>query len=61
MSPAVRTSLRRTLEYSQEQQYSALDVNRAKKARKLQETMGFISERDLIQVVDNNLIQDSKV
>ena len=46
---------------SQEQQYSALDVNRAKAARKLQETMGFISERDLLQIVDNNLIRDSKV
>ena len=45
----------------QAQQYSATDVDRAKKARKLQEVMGFISERDLLQVIDNNLIRDSKV
>ena len=45
----------------QKQQYSALDIGRATKARKLQETMGFISEQDLLRVVDNNLIRDSKV
>ena len=45
----------------QEQQYSALDVGRAKAARKLQEVMGFISEMDLLHVIDHNLIRDSKV
>ena len=45
----------------QEQQYSALDVSRAKEARKLQDTMGFISERDLLHMIDNNLIIGSKV
>ena len=34
---------------------------RAKKARKLQETMGFISERDLLHMIDINLIIGSKV
>ena len=46
---------------NQEQQYSALDIGRAKKARKLQEIMGFISERDLLNIIDNNLIINSKV
>jgi len=45
----------------QERQYSAIDVGRAKKARKLQEVMGFILEADLLRVVDHNLIRDSKV
>jgi len=49
-----------TIEQQQEQ-YSALDVERAKKARKLQETMGFISDRDLLQVIDHNMIIGSKV
>jgi len=43
----------------QEQQYSAL--SRAKQARKLQETMGFVSERALLHMIDNNLIIGSKV
>jgi len=41
-----------------------LDVSRAKKARKLQETMGFISERDTIHMmhmIENNLIRGSRV
>ena len=45
----------------QEQQYSALDVSRAKAARKLQETMGFISERAMLHMIDNHLIIGSKV
>ena len=45
----------------QEQQCSALDVSSAKKARKLQETVGFISERDIINAIHNNLIIGSKV
>jgi len=45
----------------QEQQYSGLDIDRAKKARKLQEAMGFISERDMLHMIDNNLIVGSKV
>jgi len=46
----------------QEQQYSALDVSRAKKARKLQETsIGFRSEWDLLQMIENTLIIGSKV
>ena len=44
----------------QEDQYSAMDVERAKKARKLQETMGFI-ERDMLYMIDNSLIVGSKV
>ena len=45
----------------QELQYSKLDVARAKKARKLQEVMGFISERDMLNMIDKNLIIGSKV
>ena len=45
----------------QEQQYSALDVSRVKAARKLQETMGFISERAMLYMIDNYLIIGSKV
>ena len=44
----------------QEQQYSGLDIDRAKKARKLQVAMGFISERDMLHMIDNNLIVGSK-
>jgi len=45
----------------QEQQYSALDVSRAKAPRRLQETMGFISERAMLHMIDNHLIIGSKV
>ena len=45
----------------QKEQYSAPDVERAKKAQKLQETMGFISDCDLLQVIDHNMIIGSKV
>ena len=43
----------------QERQYSALVVGSAKRAQKLQEMMGFISEIELLRVIDNNLILDS--
>ena len=46
---------------AQEKLYSALDVRRAKKIQKLQETMGFISERDMLNMIDNNLIRGSTV
>ena len=45
----------------QEQQYLALDVSRAKAARKLQETMRFISERAMLYMIDNHLIIGSKL
>ena len=45
----------------EEQQYSAVDVSRAKQAHKLQNTMGFIAERDMLHMIDNNLIVRSKV
>ena len=50
-----------TTEEGHEQQYSVLGVSRAKKARKLQETIGFISERDLLHMIDNNFVIGSKV
>ena len=45
----------------QAQQYSGLDIDRAKKARKLQETIRFISERDMLHMIDHNVIVGSKV
>ena len=41
----------------QKDQYSTLDVERAKKVQKLQETKGFISNHDLLQVIDHNIAQ----
>ena len=45
----------------QEKHYSTLDVSRAKKSCKLQETMGSILKRDLLHMIDNNLIIGSEV
>jgi len=40
---------------------SALDVSRAKAARKPQETVGFVLERAMLHMIDNYLIIGSKV
>lgn len=45
----------------QEQYFSDLDVRRAREARKLQHIMGFISNNDLLRVLDNNTIKDCPV
>ena len=43
------------------QQYSDLDVRRADKARKLQETVGFPTSKALVKMLDMKLIGNSDV
>ena len=41
--------------------YSDLDIRRAKKARKLQEILGFPSTKALLKMIDNNMIKNCPV
>lgn len=45
----------------QKQFYSNLDIRRADKARKLQETLGFPSTKSFLHMIDNNLIMNCPV
>ena len=45
----------------QKQYYSNLDIRRADKARKLQETLGFPSTKSFLHMIDNNLIMNCPV
>eukprot|EP00536_Pseudo-nitzschia_multiseries_P012709 jgi/Psemu1/32890/gm1.32890_g len=41
--------------------YSALDCSRAKKARDMQEILGFPTTQELVKMIDNNIIKDCPI
>ena len=61
LSARDETVLNITTVEGQMKSYSDLDIRRAKKARKLQETLGFPSTKALIKMVDKNQIKNCPI